>query len=220
MKFHKKIISFILIITLLSPTASALETKKIEKGAMLNLNDCITISLNNSPLVKRTIYNLKTAINNISLAKSDYTPTISAGVGYNQTFNSSNGNVMRNNYSNRTFPSVSASINQLLFNFGKTLSAIKMQKYNKIAAEYEFDYSVLTTTFNVKLKYYAVLAAKSMLDIERSNVQITERNYIRTEAYYEEGIRSRIDLVNAEVNLSDAKVALVQAENQYKNAKN
>lgn len=218
MKFHKKIISFILIITLLSPTAFALETKKIEKGAMLNLNDCIAISLNNSPLVKRTIYNLKTAINNISLAKSDYTPTISAGVGYNQTFNSSNGNVMRNNYSSRTFPSVSASINQLLFNFGKTLSAIKMQKYNKIAAEYEFDYSVLTTTFNVKLKYYAVLAAKSMLDIERSNVQITERNYIRTEAYYEEGIRSRIDLVNAEVNLSDAKVALVQAENNYKNA--
>ena len=39
MKFHKKIISFILIITLLSPTASALETKKIEKGAMLNLKD-------------------------------------------------------------------------------------------------------------------------------------------------------------------------------------
>ena len=139
MKFHKKLISLILIITLLSPSALALETKKIEKGAMLNLTDCITISLNNSPLVKRTIYNLKTAKNNISIAKSAYTPTVSAGVGYNQNFNSSNGNVMRNNnYSNRTFPSVSASINQMLFNFGKTISAVKMQKYNKIAAEYEF----------------------------------------------------------------------------------
>ncbi len=187
---------------------------------MLNLNDCINISLNNSPLVKRTIYNLRTAKNNISIAKSAYTPTVSAGVGYNQTFNSMSGggNVMQNTYNSRNFPSVSASINQMLFNFGKTLASVKMQKYNKIAAQYEFDYSVLTTTFDVKLKYYAVLAAKSVVDIERSNVQITERNYIRTQAYFDEGIRSRIDLVNAEVNLSDAKVALVQAENNYKNA--
>lgn len=216
----KKFISFIMIISLLSPSALALEEVKIKAGSMLNLNDCINISLNNSPLVKRTIYNLKTAKNNISIAKSAYTPTVSAGVGYNQTFNSMSGGgyVMQNNTSNRTFPNVSASINQMLFNFGKTLASVKMQKYNRIAAEYEFDYSVLTTTFDVKLKYYAVLAAKSVMDIERSNVQITERNYIRTQAYFDEGIRSRIDLVNAEVNLSDAKVALVQAENNYKNA--
>ncbi len=220
MKLTKKIISLTIIIGLACPTALALENKTIEKGSMLNLTDCISISLNNSPLVKRTIFNLRTAKNNISIAKSAYTPTISAGVGYNQNINSISGSgyMLRNNSNNRTFPNVSASINQILFNFGKTLASVKMQKYNKIAAEYDFDYAVLTTTFDVKLKYYAVLAAKSVMDIERSNVQITERNYIRTQAYYDEGIRSKIDLVNAEVNLSDAKVALVQAENNYKNA--
>jgi len=220
MNLLKKIISTCLIFSLLSPNCFALQEKTIEKGSTLNLTDCINISLNNSPLVKRTIYNLRTAKNNISIARSAYTPTISAGVGFNQTYNNTSGNgyVMNNNRNNRNFPNVSASINQMLWNFGKTSASIKMQKFNKIATEYEFDYSVLTTTFDVKLKYYAVLAAKSVMDIERSNVQITERNYIRTQAYYDEGIRSKIDLVNAEVNLSDAKVALVQAENNYKNA--
>ena len=218
MKFTQKLVSLFLIIVLSCPMVFALQTKQIEAGSTLNLNDCIGISLNNSPLVRRNIYNMKTAKNNISIAKSAYTPTVSAGVGYNQTFNSSNGNVMRNNYSNRTFPSVSASLNQLIWNFGKTWANIKMQKFNKISAEYEFDYSVLTTIYDVKLKYYAVLATKSVVDIEKANVQITERNYLRTQAYFEEGIRSKIDLVNAEVNLSDAKVALVQAENSYKNA--
>ena len=37
-------------------------------------------------------------------------------------------------------------------------------------------------------------------------------------AYFEEGIKSKIDLVNAEVNLSDSKVALVEAEKTYKNS--
>jgi len=220
MNLTKKIISLIIIAGMLTPSAFALETKKISKGDTLELKDCISISLNNSPLVKRTIYNLRTAKNNISIARSAYTPTISAGVGYNQNFNSTSGHgyIMRNNSSNRTFPSVSASINQMIWNFGKTSASIKMQKFNRIAAEYEFDYSVLATTFDVKLKYYAVLATKSVLDIEKANVQITERNYIRTQAYYDEGIRSKIDLVNAEVQLSDAKVALVQAENNYKEA--
>ena len=56
------------------------------------------------------------------------------------------------------------------------------------------------------------------MEVERLNVQINERNYQRTLAYFDEGIKSKIDLVNAEVNLSDSKVSFVKAENTYKNA--
>lgn len=218
MNLKIKIVALILIISLLCPSVLALQVKKIEQGSTLNLNDCISISLNNSPLVRRTIYNMKTAKNNVSIAKSAYTPTVSAGVGYNHNFNNVSGNMPVNNNSNWNFPNVSASLNQLIWNFGKTWANIKMQKFNRISVEYDFDYSVLSTIYDVRLKYYAVLASKSVVDIEKANVQITERNYLRTQAYFEEGIRSKIDLVNAEVNLSDAKVALVQAENNYKNA--
>lgn len=213
-----KIVPLIIFIFFSSQCSYALKDMQIEKNSTLTLPECIEISINNSPLIRRTIYNLKTAKNNISLARSAYTPTISGGVGYNRNFNSSHGTMVRYNSSNRTFPSVQASISEMLWNFGKTTALIKTQKFNKIAAEYEFDYSVLTTEFDVKLKYYGVLAAKAVMDIERENVLLNERNYQRTHAYYEEGIRSKIDLVNAEVYLSDAKVALVQAEKTYENA--
>ena len=93
-----------------------------------------------------------------------------------------------------------------------------MEKFNRIAAEFDFDETILTTIFNVKLQYYGVLAARSLMEVERLNVQINERNYQRTLAYFDEGIKSKIDLVNAEVNLSDSKVSFVKAENTYKNA--
>lgn len=83
-----------------------------------------------------------------------------------------------------------------------------MEKFNRIAAEFDFDETILTTIFNVKLQYYGVLAARSLMEVERLNVQINERNYQRTLAYFDEGIKSKIDLVNAEVNLSDSKVSL------------
>ncbi len=196
--------------------ANAIQTMQIEKNSALTLNDCIKISLNNSPIVKKSILNLDIAKASLGVAKSAYFPSLSLGAGYKQNFGERNHNM--GSYQSRTLPGFDASISQLLWNFGRTDAGIRMEKFNKIAAEFDFDETVLTTIFNVKLQYYGVLAAKSLMEVEKLNVQINERNYQRTLAYFEEGIKSKIDLVNAEVNLSDSKIALVKAENTYKNA--
>lgn len=195
---------------------NAIQTMQIEKNAALTLEDCIKISLNNSPVVKKSILNLDIAKSTLGVAKSAYFPSLSLGAGYSQNFGERNHNY--GSYQSRTLPAFNASLSQLLWNFGKTDANIRMQKFNKIAAEFDFDEVVLTTIFNVKLQYYGVLAAKSLMEVEKLNVQINERNYQRTLAYFDEGIKSKIDLVNAEVNLSDSKIALVKAENTYKNA--
>ncbi len=213
----KQIKIFLLIISLLtSLRVQAIQTVQIEKNAELGLNECIKIALNNSPVVRSSILNLDIAKSSVGVAKSAYFPSLTLGAGYRQGFGERNHNM--GSYQTRTLPSFDASLSQLLWNFGKTGANIRMEKFNKIAAEYDFDETVLTTIFNVKLQYYGVLAAKSLMEVAKLNVQINERNYQRTLAYFEEGIRSKIDLVNAEVNLSDSKISLVQAENTYKNA--
>ncbi len=209
-------IFFLIICLLTNLKVSAIQTIQIEKDAVLGLNDCIKIALNNSPVVKRAILNLDVARSSVGVAKSAFFPSLTLGAGYTQSFGERSHN--RGSYQTRTLPSVNASLSQLLWNFGRTNANIRMEKFNKIASEYDFDETVLSTIFDVKLKYYAVLAAKSLLEVEKLNVQINERNYQRTLAYFDEGIRSKIDLVNAEVNLSDSKISLVQAENTYKNA--
>ena len=207
---------FIVILFLSCIKADAIQSIRIEENAVLGLNDCIRIALNNSPVVKSSIFNLDIAKFSVGVAKSAYFPSLSLGASYNQSFGERSHN--RGSYQTRTLPGFDASLSQLLWNFGKTGANIRMEKFNKIAAEFDFDETVLTTIFNVKLQYYGVLAAKSLMEVEKLNVQINERNYQRTLAYFEEGIRSKIDLVNAEVNLSDSKISLVQAENTYKNA--
>ena len=191
----------------------AIEQMSVEKNAVLNIKDCITIALQNSPQIKKARYNYGLARGNLGIAKSEYFPTLGVGTGYNIT---DNRNDRRSTNSN--IYSAEASINQLLFNFGKTNANIKMYNFDRVAALYEFEDMVLETIFGVKTNYYGVLAAKATLDVNRANVQINERNYQRTKAYFEEGIKSKIDLVNAEVYLSDSKVTLVESEKAYKNA--
>lgn len=211
-----KIVRFFLLLFLFLTVlkADAIQDIKIEENASLGLNDCIKIALNNSPVIKRYILNMNIASSNVGMAKSAYFPIIGVGVSYDQRM----GRRRHAGYDTRTLPGFDASLSQLLWDFGKTMADVRMEKFNKIAAEFDFDEGVLTTIFNVKLKYYGVLAAKSLMEVARLNVQMNERNYQRTQAYYEEGIRSKIDVVNAEANLSDSKISLVQAENTYKNA--
>lgn len=215
MKIKLKIL-FTAICISLTLQVNAIQSIQIEKNAALTLNDCIKIALNNSPVVKKYILNLDIAKSSVGVAKSAYFPSLSLGTSYKQNFGERSHNF--GSYQSRTLPGFDASLSQLLWNFGKTDANIRMEKFNRIAAEFDFDETILTTIFNVKLQYYGVLAARSLMEVERLNVQINERNYQRTLAYFDEGIKSKIDLVNAEVNLSDSKVSFVKAENTYKNA--
>ena len=213
MKFHIKTALVVICLFYFIPASFAVEQMSVEKNAVLNIKDCIQIALNNSPLIKKARYNYGIAKGNLGVAKSDYFPTLGVGTGYNFTDNKNN----RRN-TNSSIYSAEASISQLIWNFGKTNANIRMYNFDRIAALYEFEDTVLETIFGVKTNYYGVLAAKATLDVNRANVQINERNYQRTKAYFDEGIRSKIDLVNADVNLSDSKVTLVESERAYKNA--
>lgn len=209
----KKITLVIICILALSIPTFALEDINVQQGSVLSLNDCISIALNHNPAIKNARYNYGISKSNVGVARSEFFPTVGVGTGYSyNTTSSSKINTDTNAYT------VQATLNQLLWNFGRTNANIKMQKFYLIADEYNFYNTVRETTFNVKQKYYEVLAARATVLINKAYVQINERNYQRTKAYFDEGIKSKIDLVNAEVTLSDSKIQLVQAENSYKNS--
>lgn len=220
----KKIIKTLLIFILmfsLGTSVFALEEIElanqeipITEGAVLSLEDCIDIALKRSPRIKQMRYYWEMAKHNVSIAKAQYAPTLSAGAGYYQGWTRANHHTR----DSRNLPSVDARLREMIWNFGKTNANIRMEKFYKIAAEHDFNQEIIDTIYNVKVNYYAVLAAQAIVEIDKANVQINERNYQRTKAYFEEGIRSKIDLVNAEVYLSDSKITLVQAEKDYKNA--
>lgn len=212
-KYIKIALSMIVGMTLSITSVTALEDIKVEQGSVLSLNDCLNIALNNNPNIKNARYNYGISKANVNVARSEFFPTIGVGTGY--TYNDVNSKISSGNTNTYT---VEAQLNQLLWNFGRTNANIRMQKFYMIADEYYFDNTVRQTIFNVKQRYFEVLAARATVAINEAYVDINERNYLRTKAYFDEGIKSKIDLVNAEVTLSDSKIALIKSQNAYKNS--
>ena len=186
------------------------KTVELKDGKVLNITDCVSLAFKNSPKIRRKKYELDVAKSNVGMAKSQFFPVINAGVGLNFERNTNN---VYYDKRYRDLPSVGISVNQLVWNFGKTNSYIRMEKFYKIGAEYEFMDSLCYTLFDTKAKYYNLLKAKALLNVANNNVKINEKFLNLSKN------RESADLSTAEINLSEAKIKYIEAENYYNNAK-
>lgn len=181
---------------------------EIHDGTELSIIECVALAFKNSPRIREKKYELDIASSNLGIARSQYFPTFNAGVGF---YNENNSNRRDYDHYYRQFPNVGVSLNQLVWNFGKTTAYVKMEEFYKIAAEYEFMDSLCSTLFDIKEKYYNLLKAQAMLQISENNIDINE-NFVKIS-------RKGADLTTAKVNLNKAKIEHIAAENEYKNAK-
>ena len=195
---------------------SALQIKA-EKNEIVeySLEDCIDIALKNDPNIK--IYTTQKGIahSQLGIAKSGYFPNITASTGFTsqQNRNSGSGGGFYNQGGSTSrsnnYYQLNLGVNQLIWDFGKTVAKINMQKYNKESVGYDLENTILNTVYNVKLAYYKALAALANQDVYERSVRINQLNYDRTNALFKEGLKSKIDVVNAQVYLTDAEVSLI-----------
>ncbi len=186
------------------------EPIEIKDGIILDIGNCVGLAFQNSPKIRRQKYNLDLAKSEVGIAKSRYFPVIGASVGFNYIRNSDS---IYYDKRYRDLPNVGVSVNQLIYDFGKTTAYIKMEEFYKIGAEYEFMDSLCQTLFDVKAKYYNLLKAKALLNVAKNNVTLNEHFTQISKS------KGKADLATAKVNLSEAKIKYIESKNNYENAK-
>ncbi len=177
--------------------------------SIMSIQECVNYAIEHNPNLAVAIQHVNAAKAGVGQQRANFAPRLTAKVNYNHLDNS--GSRIANTHTDSI--GFTAGISQLIWDFGKTTAKINMAKYDTMSAQYDYDYDILNITYNVKMNYYKVLMSLANLDIYEQNVRINTLNYDRTKAMFEEGLKSKIDVVNAEVNLSDAKIQLVEAQN-------
>lgn len=194
--------------------AQSMQNTKIKENSTLSLTDCVNIAIDNSPLIKRKEYFLQIANSNLGIAKSVYFPTIGAGAGIYQEYNS-NKEYREGSLSYRELPTVEVYLKQLLWDFGKSNSYIRMEHFYKIAAEYEFTDSICSTIYDVKSKYFRTLQAHGILEIAHTNLLINKKNFERAKQLAKKDSKHQADLADAEVYFKEAQMEFTEAQNNY-----
>lgn len=187
------------------------------KGAItMSIEDCVNLALKNDPNIKNYESRQKAQKSAVGIAKSNYFPVLMGGTGYNINNQRNFGD--KNDSINNNYYGLDIGVSQLIWDFGRTTAKINMNKFNYEAAGYDLENGILSSIYGVKIAYTQVLAARANEDIYAKAVKINKLNVERTRAMYEVGLKSKIDLVNAQANLTDEEIKLLQAQNDYETA--
>jgi TolC family type I secretion outer membrane protein len=149
-------------------------------------------------------------------AQSAWFPTIGLSAGYSRSRDVSDS-PDESRTSDIGF--LRGSLSQVLTDFGRTGASVDRADA-LLASAKETGRSVREDiAFNAKVAYYNVLRAKRLLSVNRETAGQRESLLRQARAFYDAGIRARIDVARAEANLFQARAQLTAAENDLRVAR-
>jgi outer membrane protein len=201
------------ILVVLSPLA-ACAAGEIKPGETLDLPRCIAIALKNHPTMVAAAGNLKASQSRVSQAQSGYYPQVNASSAYTRTYNSpgsSSGTLSTKSYYNTYRDSL--NLNQTLIDFGNTSAQVDVQASGADASKADLEDTTGQIILGVKQAYYGILQARQSRDANVEAVVQFQQHLDQAREFYEVGTKPKIDVTNAQVDLSQAKLNLLKAEN-------
>src|SRR5262249_7032184 len=111
------------------------------------------------------------------------------------------------------FNSTNFTLNQLLFDFGRTLDSIRSAIASVEASTADLETTRQTVIFNTKQAYYSVLASQRLLQVANETIQQNQKHLEEAQARFDVGLAPRFDVTQAQVQLSNAQLNQVTARN-------
>ena len=205
-----KIIIPILLLLLIPFKAVAEDI--IKKGATLNLQRCIEISLLRQPNILAAASAVDASRSRVGQAQANYYPQINLSAGYSRISSlsgTSSTGVTRSSSGNFDEYLSSASLSQNIYDFGRTATQVKIQNLNLDSSRSDLENVSELTIFNVKQAYYGILAAQRNVIVAADSVKQFQQHLEQAKGFFDAGTKPKFDVTKAEVDLGNAAGAAV-----------
>jgi TolC family type I secretion outer membrane protein len=191
---------------------SSLAPFSLHAAAKLTLPEAIDSALANHPSIRSARESMNAGMGRVTQAASPYQPHVQVSTGYSENHASGGafGDTVTKNYA------TTLSVNQMLYDFGKTGNALDAADFGARSAETDVDRVMQDVVLNVKQAYYALLQAKKLLIVAEQTLAQTEGHFKRAEAFFRAGSRPRFDVTRAEVDVNSARLGLINAQSSVR----
>lgn len=210
----KRILSFLIIFFITTSFAYSKSIQgSVEEQKFLGLEECLNIALEKNPVIVSAKKNSTVYQARISQAKAAYFPTFDfASGGQRQNPITNNVNSFMNKDSNSLLMG-QIDLTQQLYDFGRTKANIKVQKANYDYTLAQSDDVIDTVIYSVKDAYFYLLFTLHQYTVSKEMVEKYDLQLKRAQAFYTIGTKPKLDVTAAQINLKDANLNLLRAEN-------
>ncbi len=113
----------------------------------------------------------------------------------------------------KDFNSYGFTVNQTIYDFGKTTSTLRASKYGLKAKEVDTFRTKNDAALEFIVAYLDLLESEKLVQVSHDEVDALKAHVSDTEALFSEGMITRNDVLQANVTLSDSQQRLLTAEN-------
>jgi len=193
------------------------------EGPEMSLERLIQLALDNHPSRRSAQAAREGASARLGTAQAAYLPTLSTTLSYSRnTTNAAAGvspvtgapvprHVSDSSVNNQNF---TATLRQNLFDSFRREGRVEAAREDLRAVDFDLSTTRHNVILNVRQAYYTHLLALRLVQVSEEAVARNEQNLQRAQAFFTVGTRPKIDVTRAQVDLANAKLALVQARNQ------
>jgi len=186
------------------------------QARQVTLEEAVELAMHNNPSLRQSKSNVDQARYQRLAAYGAFMPSVSAGYGY------SNSSVARLDPTQQALTTTSYSF-QLngsydLFTGLRRFSQMKAANLNVQAQQSSFREARYQTLLDVKTAYYDAVANRDLVSVEAARVkrQQDQVDFVRQQLQL--GRATRSDLLSSQVDLNNAKLALLNARNSARSS--
>jgi TolC family type I secretion outer membrane protein len=178
----------------------------------LSLRNCIDTALKSQPAIRAAQENIRASQGRETQAASPYFPQVNASTGYSESrsLGGAFGNSITKSYT------TTLSMNQLLYDFGKTGNSYDAARWGTRSSEQDAGRVNQEVVLSVKQAYYSLLQAKKLVEVARKTIEQTESHLKQAQAFFRAGSKPRFDVTRAEVDVNNANLGLINAKNSVR----
>lgn len=188
-------------------------------GRVLSLKEASDIALENQPTIQARLGDYAAAQQRVYQAFSALLPQLGGSwtAARDQIVFGRGGSTVsplaRTIYAWTTSTTAKATLSQLLFDFGKTVAATDAAKSNAQSSKEDVEIEKDSTVLLVKQAYFNFLFGQRLIKVNQEAVARAELNLRSAKGFFEVGTQPKFTVTRAEVDVANAQVALIQAQN-------
>ena len=185
----------------------------IEETMDVTLEECLRYALGNNPRIQAAMQDVFASDARIRQAWSAYFPQFGWQTGYTRIKQLQLSDALGQNLIFNYFVLGQISATQMLYDFGVTQNQVTIRKLDNQGYKITLTGTVNDVICEVKKAYFNLQYTLEAKKVAEEMVERYEAFYNQAKAFYQAGTSPKVDVTIAEVNLSNAKLLLIQAEN-------
>lgn len=185
----------------------------VEKNIDMTLDKCIELALGNNPQINAAFHDILASDARIKQVWANYFPQLSWQTGYTKIKQLQLSDALGKNLTFNYYILGQVTLQQMLYDFGVTQNQATIKRLDYEAYKTTLSATINDVIYQTKDAYYNLLFAFENRRVAEDTVKKFEMFYNQAKAFYEIGMNPKVDVTIAEVNLSNAKLQLIQADN-------